>query len=95
MPGGWRCPNCNGVVRHYRYEGRRPGAQTLISYIWCPTCKHYYGSTGPLPAGLQVDDPLRDLTPDERLRLESNLALFFHRLDELWDADLLSKDLPH
>lgn len=95
MPDGWRCPNCRGSIRHYCYESRRRAVQTLISYVWCPTCKHYYGSTGPLPPGLEVDDPLRNLAPDERLRLESNLASFLHRLDDLWDADLLSKDLPH
>lgn len=88
-PGERCCPNCGGSVRQYLYESHRPTGPTIVSYVWCSACRHYHGSTGPRPANLRLEDPLR--APDaERMKIEENLAEFFCRLDALWDAG----DLP-
>jgi hypothetical protein len=86
------CPNCGVAIRHYSYQGGRGHRSTLVSYTWCSACKLFLGATGPFPAGLQLVDPLGNLLPNERLRLEEDVDAFFLRLDSLWRSGELPQE---
>ena len=84
------CPACGATdVRAYLYKSDRNGRPTLIGYAWSTNCHRYAGSTGPYPDGLTFDDPMDDLPPEERDRLQYNLEKLFKYLDEKWDEGLL------
>lgn len=81
------CPACGmRCVRSYRYASSRSTGPTVISYVWCSSCHHYAGSTGPLSAASKVSDPL---SSDDHSVLDQDLAALLKRLDELWDKGIL------
>ena len=76
-------PSCGAsTLRWYRCEGnfRR---ETAYIYVWCSTCRHYYGQTYWEPAWA-LPDPLDHLTGEDREYVEADLDRFFGRLDALW-----------
>jgi hypothetical protein len=76
------CPHCGDMsLRTYLYTGTRAGHPTLVTQIWCSRCERFTGSTGPMPVGLQVADPL-----DPHRRSTLSTAELFIELDRLWDA---------
>ena len=84
------CPACGATdVRSYLYKSDRNGRPTLIGYSWSTNCHRYSGSTGPYPDGLIFDDPMDQLSPDIRDRLQYDLDQLFEYLDEQWDRGSL------
>jgi hypothetical protein len=88
-----RCPACGETrVRSYFHPSSRwlgpdrPPAPTLQSYGWCASCHRYDGSTGPLPAGFTVNDPLSEA---DQNRFAGDLFGFLDHLNTLWDEGKL------
>jgi hypothetical protein len=93
-PGERDCPFCgHHTVRQYLYRSDRRGHPSIVSYAWCRTCCHFAGSTGPMPDGLRLTDPLGDLAPGDRLAAEQDIDAFFTRLDALWDEGRLPQHI--
>ena len=67
-------------------SAKRP---TLVSYVWCPSCRKFVGSRARHPAGLVFSDPLAALPAAERREIERSLTGFLAHLDRLWDAGAL------
>ncbi|MEU3064316.1 hypothetical protein AB0P12_06980 [Streptomyces subrutilus] len=65
----------------------------MISYTWCAACRRMSGSTGPLPPGLNISDPWRELDPAAWERFDSNLPRLFTRLDRLWEEGVLPQGI--
>lgn len=92
--GERRCPRCGhvGMRRYYKiFEG--PARTSLITYLWCPSCHGYDGSTVP-GAGKTLDrDPMAELDPDELRVLKTDMESYFARLDAFWDSGELPQRL--
>jgi hypothetical protein len=90
-PGERECPACGETaLRAYVTAppvGKRP---TLISYVWCRSCRKFVGSRAKHPEGVVFSDPLATLSAGERRDLERSLIGFLAHLDALWDRG----DLP-
>jgi hypothetical protein len=84
------CPVCGvKAVRSYLQAGERLGNPIVMGYTWCANCHRYSSSTGPKPVGLEFDDPLDRLPPDERRSLQQDLVALLNHLDQLWNDGLL------
>jgi len=83
------CPSCGQKTVHW-YSFLNPWrSMSCIYYIWCSACRHYYGQTLAI-SEWNLTDPLKRLSKEERVVLESDPDRFFHTLDKLW----LSGELP-
>ena len=82
-----RCPSCGErCLRWYHY--RNPHReQSKISYVWCSSCRTYYGQTT-FQERWDLLDPLDD-APQLRALETSDLNKYFLELDRLWDAGKL------
>ena len=84
------CPACGATdVRSYLYKSDRNGRPTIIGYSWSTNCHRYTGSTSAYPDGLTFNDPMEELPPEERDRLQYNLDQLFEYLNEQWDIGSL------
>ncbi len=89
-PGERDCPACGErSVRAYLCSPERARRPTLVSYVWCRSCRRFVGSRAARPDGLDFTDPLADLTPQDRRVLERTLIGFLGHLDRLWDEGVL------
>ncbi len=89
-PGERDCPACGErSVRAYLSSPERARRPTLVSYVWCRSCKRFVGSRAARPHGLAFTDPLADLAPEQRRELERSLIGFLGHLDRLWDDGVL------
>jgi hypothetical protein len=52
-----------------------------------------HGSTGPLPQGLVISDPWRELDPVAWGEFDTSESKFFARLDRLWDDGVLPQSI--
>lgn len=90
-----QCPVCSGmgIRRYYRtsYNRSRPA---ISSYVWCPQCHSYTGSTGPALGRVVTSDPLAAL-PDAPTDGPGPTAMenFLNVLDRLWDEGLLPQEI--
>jgi len=89
-PGERVCPAC-GEQRLRAYVTTPPAARrpTLVSYVWCASCRKFVGTRAKHPEGLVFGDPLAVLSADERRELERSLVGFLAHLDQLWDTGVL------
>ncbi|GIE93704.1 hypothetical protein [Paractinoplanes rishiriensis] len=89
-PGERDCPAC-GERRLRAYVTTPPAARrpTLVSYVWCSSCRKFVGTRARHPEGLVFSDPLAALPAGERRLLEGSLVGFLAHLDELWDTGVL------
>jgi hypothetical protein len=79
-----RCPHCgNQSLRTYLHVLRVEDSSALLTQVWCAQCTRFAGSTGPMPDGLQFDDPVP--AHGASLEVEELLSL----LDRLWAKGLL------
>ncbi|MHB9858478.1 hypothetical protein [Streptomyces sp. YIM S03343] len=86
----WRCPSCGEVsVRTYLRNVPHPDRPAVISYTWCAACRKMSGSTGPLPVGLIISDPWREVDPVAWEEFDASFSKFFARLDRLWEDGVL------
>lgn len=85
------CPNCgNRTLRNYSYNGTRAGHDTLVRYVWCSVCRHYWGTTGSVIPGYTFSDPL---LPEKRISLErGGEDVLFGELDKLWERGELPQN---
>ncbi|GGL10919.1 hypothetical protein [Mangrovihabitans endophyticus] len=89
-PGERDCPAC-GERRLRTYVHAPPNARrpTLVSYVWCGSCRRFVGTRAKHPDGVVFSDPLAALSPGQRRDLERSLAGFLAHLDRLWDDGVL------
>ncbi|MER6622370.1 hypothetical protein [Streptomyces sp. NPDC000931] len=86
----WLCPACGEVsVRTYLRETRRANRPALINYTWCAACRRMTESSGPMPPGLIISDPWRELDPVAWAEFDTSLSKLFARLDRLWQDGVL------
>lgn len=92
--GERRCPVCGhlGIRRYYTLFGE-PQSASLITYLWCPQCHSYEGSTGP-GAGLALDrDPMGELAASAVRALRADIDSYLTKLDEFWQRGDLPQQL--
>lgn len=90
----WLCPACGEVsVRTYLRKAQHANRPAVISYTWCAACRKMSGSTGPLPPGLIISDPWRELDPVAWEEFDASLHRLFARLDRLWEDGVLPQSL--
>jgi hypothetical protein len=83
----YECPSChNMTVRTYYQRSDLREFPSLLVQVWCPVCRKYGGSTGPMPPGMTFDDPLREAAAG-RWQVEGTGR--FDELDRFWDAGRL------
>ncbi|MFF2845468.1 hypothetical protein ACFVT5_03930 [Streptomyces sp. NPDC058001] len=81
------CPACGErAVRTYVYRSHLRKRPTLISYMWCASCRRFKGWTGPDLGTFDFTDPLERLSTDERTTLTRDFAGWFRSLDRLWET---------
>jgi len=89
-PGERDCPSCGRrSLRSYvtaPEEARRP---TLVSYVWCSSCRKFVGTRAKHPVGVVFSDPLAALSAADRRALEQSLLGFLAHLDALWETGVL------
>jgi hypothetical protein len=89
-PGARDCPACGcRSLRAYVNAPRTARRPTLVSFVWCSSCRKFVGSRAKRPAGLAFSDPLADLSAAERVELERTVVGFLAHLDRLWDDGVL------
>lgn len=80
------CPACHAEkVRTYLQKSARNGHPIMFGYVWCGNYRRYHGSTGPMPNGLDFEDPLQS----ERLEWGDKGDAFFEKLDRAWNTGVL------
>jgi predicted RNA-binding Zn-ribbon protein involved in translation (DUF1610 family) len=90
----WPCPSCGKAkIRTYLRNTKRADRPAVISYTWCAHCRKMSGSTGPLPPGLTISDPWRELDPEAWEQFDTSLPRFFARLDQLWEDGVLPQSV--
>lgn len=90
----WLCPSCGEVsVRTYLRNTKHANRPAVISYTWCAACRKVSGSTGPLPPGLTISDPWRELDPAAWEEFDISLLRLFARLDRLWEDGVLPQSV--
>ncbi|MFF1273492.1 hypothetical protein ACFVZC_08805 [Streptomyces marokkonensis] len=90
----WLCPACGEVaVRSYLRATQHANRPAVISYTWCAACRRMAGATSPLPPGLVISDPWRDVDPVAWEEFDRSLPRLFVRLDELWESGVLPQSL--
>jgi hypothetical protein len=83
------CPSCGEVcLRTYYERSLRRSTPVLLVQVWCGNCHKFTGSTGPMPEGLMFDDPLAELTEDQRREL-GDVKVLFSTLDLMWSEGRL------
>lgn len=89
-PGERECPSC-GVrsLRAYVTAPENARRPTLVSYVWCTSCRKFVGTRAKHPEGLVFSDPLAALPTVERRELERSLVGFLEHLDRLWESGAL------
>jgi hypothetical protein len=78
-----------------RYFQLFEGSQrtVLITYLWCPCCHAYDGSTVP-GTGMKLDhDPMAELDAAEVRLLKADMKSYLAKLDALWEAGKLPQRL--
>ncbi|MDQ1011086.1 hypothetical protein QFZ82_005571 [Streptomyces sp. V4I23] len=65
----------------------------MISYAWCGACRKMSGSTGPLPPGLILSDPWRELDRAAWEEFDVSLPKLFSKLDRLWEDGVLPQGI--
>ncbi|MBU2662107.1 hypothetical protein KOI35_01170 [Actinoplanes bogorensis] len=89
-PGERECPACGATsLRAYFNAPENARRPTLVSYVWCSSCRKFVGTRAKHPDGLVFSDPLATLSLAERRGLERSLVGFLEHLDGLWDAGVL------
>jgi len=79
------CPSCDSpTLRWYSYLNPFR-SRSKITYVWCSSCRYYYGETTLSPSW-DLRDPFEGATPDDRLAMEHDLDSFFKTLDDLWSS---------
>lgn len=90
----WLCPSCGEVsIRTYLRNTKHADRPAVISYTWCAACRKMSGSTGPLPPGLKISDPWRELDPAAWEEFDTSLSRLFARLDRLWADGVLPQSI--
>lgn len=90
----WFCPSCGEVsVRTYLRNTKHANRPAVISYTWCAACRKVSGSTGPLPPGLTISDPWRELDPAAWEEFDISLLRLFARFDRLWEDGVLPQSV--
>src|SRR4051812_29425420 len=85
QPGERDCPACGErSVRAYLSTPATARRPTLVSCVWCRSCRRFVGTRAARPAGVAFTDPLAELGPDDRRELERSLIGFLGHLDRLW-----------
>lgn len=75
------CPHCG--VRSLRTYLHTSGI-ALMSQVWCSRCERFAGSTGPIPEGLRLTDPI-----DAERHAVLGVADLFQELNRLWGLGVL------
>ncbi|WP_250027327.1 hypothetical protein [Paractinoplanes maris] len=89
-PGERECPACGEkTLRAYVNAPENARRPTLVSYVWCSSCRKFVGTRAKHPEGLVFSDPLAALPAGERRELERSLVGFLDHLDTLWDDGVL------
>ncbi len=78
-------------IRVYYHTYHSVNGDRFITYVWCPVCHTFSGSSGP-PRGRKVlDDLLASMDPQERLAPEANMEKMLKTLDRLWEQGKLPR----
>ncbi|MFW6693736.1 hypothetical protein [Streptomyces sp. MAR4 CNX-425] len=87
-----RCPACGNVaVRTYAYRSFQRAAPSIISYLWCASCRRCKGWTGPDLGRFELPEPL---SADDRDELRgAGMDALFRRLDALWEEGTLPQQI--
>ncbi|HET6482233.1 MAG TPA: hypothetical protein VFG35_19680 [Actinoplanes sp.] len=89
-PGERVCPACEvKSLRAYVTAPENARRPTLVSYVWCSSCRKFVGTRAKHPEGLVFSDPLAALPAAERRSIERSLVGFLEHLDHLWDSGAL------
>lgn len=89
-PGERECPACGAMsLRAYFQAPAHARRPTLVSYVWCRSCRKFVGTRAKHPEGLVFSDPLAALPLAEQRELERSLVGFLDHLDRLWDDGVL------
>jgi hypothetical protein len=89
-PGERDCPACGRRgLRAYVTAPENARRPTLVSYVWCRSCRKFVGTRARHPQGLVFSDPLALLNAAQRRELELSLVGFLAHLDELWESGVL------
>ena len=87
------CPSCgNTALRWYAYDNPFR-VRSKITYVWCSSCRHYYGETTATQEW-DLPDPLAGSNAGERKAMENDLGSFFAQLDEFWQSGQLPQVRP-
>ncbi|MGP9017125.1 hypothetical protein ACT1U9_01780 [Streptomyces sp. BR1] len=89
-----RCPRCSYVGMRRYFQLFHGSARTaLITYLWCPSCHGYDGSTVP-GAGMRLDhDPMAELDAGELRLLKADMESYLAKLDGFWESGRLPQRL--
>jgi hypothetical protein len=88
------CPNCHeSTLRWYQQIYSGPMRTVLLGYQWCPNCRSYLGSTGPVPPGYNRTDPIAS-DPTRKAALDGvhQVNEMLRILDRFWDEGILPQD---
>jgi hypothetical protein len=65
----------------------------LITYLWCPSCHGYDGSTVP-GTGMKLDhDPMAELDACEVRLVKADMESFLAKLEVFWESGKLPQRL--
>jgi hypothetical protein len=89
-PAERECPACGcRSIRAYLNAPENARRPTLVSYVWCSSCRRFVGTRSKHPAGIVFSDPIAALPAADRRELERSLIGFLAHLDHLWDTGVL------
>lgn len=89
-----RCPRRSYVgMRRYFHLFQGSARTSLITYLWCPSCHGYDGSTVS-GAGMTLDrDPMAELDESELRLAKANTESYLAKLDMFWESGKLPQRL--
>ncbi|WP_369206045.1 hypothetical protein [Streptomyces sp. PU-14G] len=80
------CPACGKkTLRTYAYIHESRLRKSLVTYVWCASCRRMKSWFGAFTLGIEFTDPLAHYSSAARTDMERDIDTFLRRLDHLWD----------
>lgn len=90
------CPACGRKsLRTYAYHTENRVRKSVVTYMWCFSCRKMKTWLGADAIGVAFSDPLGNYSLAERKEMESDIEAFLHRLDQLWSSGELPQKKLH